>query len=131
MQDARPGGFSLIEVLVAMALTMMLVIGAAELTAWAIRAKRTGDIAAALTQAIVDRLESLKSLPFDDAGLAAGAYEGTVRVELGHALVSEEWEITDDGEGSKMIRLKARRAGKSGPGASAVLFISRELGFGP
>jgi prepilin-type N-terminal cleavage/methylation domain-containing protein len=129
--DNKRGGFSLIEVLVAMALALLLVVGAAELVTWALRAKRKGDVTAALTRAVADRFESLKSLPFEDAGLAPGDYAETVRVEQGNCMVTEEWRIADDGDGMKRVGLRVRCAGKPGPGTAAVLFISRDLGFEP
>ena len=130
-RDAKAAGSSLIEVLVVMALALVLVIGAAEMLTLALRAKRRGDIIAAISCAVEDRLDSLQSRPFDDAALAAGEYAGTVRVEPGGCLVDETWEIGDDGEGFKRIRLRARQAGRMGPETVAVLFISRDLGFAP
>jgi hypothetical protein len=124
-------GSSLIEVLVAMALTLLLVIGAAEMLTLALRAKRRGDVLAALTQAVADRFESLKSRPFEDAALAPGDHAETVRVEPGGCLIAETWEIADDGDGLKRVRLRAKPAGRPGPETAAVLFISRDLGFGP
>lgn len=126
----RPG-MSLIEVLVAMALTLVLVIGAAEMQTLALRAKRRGDIIAALTHAVGDRFESLKSRPFEDAALAPGEYSETVRIEPGKCLIAEAWEIADDGDGLKRIRLRARLAGRAGPDTVATLFVSRDLGFSP
>ena len=124
-------GSSLIEVLVAMALALLLVVGAAEMLTLALRAKRRGDVLAALTHAVVDRLESLRSLPFEDAALAPGDHTETARVEPGACLIAEAWEIADDGDGLKRIRLRAKEAGRTGPETSAVLFISRDLGFAP
>lgn len=124
-------GSSLIEVLVAMALALLLVVGAAEMLTLSLRAKRRGDVLAALTHAVVDRLESLRSLPFEDAALAAGEHAETVRVEPGACLIAEAWETADDGDGLKRIRLRAKEAGRTGPETSAVLFISRDLGFAP
>ena len=92
---------------------------------------RRGDIAAAVTHALVDRLESLKSRPFDDPALAAGAYEATVRVAPGALPIEEAWEIVDEGSGQKLVRLRARPAGATGVGTLALLFISRDLGFRP
>ena len=129
--SARRRGTSLIEVLVAMALALLLVVGAAEMLTLALRAKRRGDVLAALTHAVVDRLESMRSLPFGDAALAAGEHAETVRVEPGACLIAEAWEIADDGDGLKRIRLRAKEAGRTGPETSAVLFISRDLGFAP
>jgi hypothetical protein len=124
-------GSSLIEVLVAMALALLLVVGAAEMLTLALRAKRRGDVLAALTRAVVDRFESLRSLPFEDAALSPGDHTETVRVEPGACLIAEAWEIADDGDGLKLVRLRAREAGRTGPETSAVLFISRDLGFSP
>jgi hypothetical protein len=122
---------SLIEVLVAMALAIILVVGAAEMLSLALRAKRRGDVIAALTHAVGDRLESLRSRPFDDPALAAGEYAETVRVEPGGCLIAETWEIADDGDGMRRIRLRARQAGRPGPETAAILFVSRDLGFSP
>ena len=126
----RPG-MSLIEVLVAMALALILVVGAAEMLSLALRAKRRGDVIAALTHAVGGRFESLRSRPFDDPALAAGEYAETVRVEPGDCLIAETWEIADDGNGMKRIRLRARQAGRPGPETAAILFVSRDLGFSP
>jgi type II secretory pathway pseudopilin PulG len=124
-------GSSLVEVLVAMALVLLLVVGAAEMLTLALRAKRRGDAAAALTHAVQDRFESLRSRPFGDPALSAGDHAETVRVEPGGCLIAETWEIADEGDGWKRVRLRAREAGRLGPETVAVLFISRDLGFRP
>jgi Tfp pilus assembly protein PilV len=124
-------GESLIEVLVAMALVITLVVGAAEMLNLALRAKRRGDVLAALTQAVSDRLEGLKARPFDDPALATGTYAETVRVEPATFPVEEAWEIADAADGLKLVRLTAREAGRPGPATVAVLYISRDLGFRP
>ena len=130
-RGAKRGGFSLIEVLVAMALALVLVVGAAELMALSLGAKRKGDITATLTRALTARLETLKSRPFDDGALSPGAHAETVRGEPGGFLIAEEWEVTDDGDRMKRIKLRVRYAGRPGPETAAVLFISRDLGFRP
>ena len=124
-------GFSLIEVLVAMALALLLVVGTAELLTLSLRAKRKGDITAALTHALTDRLETLKSRPFEDVALSPGEHAEIVRGEPGGYLIEEEWGVTDDGDRMKRVGLRVRYAGRSGPETAAVLFISRDLGFRP
>jgi prepilin-type N-terminal cleavage/methylation domain-containing protein len=124
-------GFSLIEVLVAMALALLLVVGAAELLTLSLWAKRKGDITAALTHALTARLETLKSRPFEDVALSPGEHVGIVRSEPGGCLIAEEWEVTDDGDRMKSVGLRVRYAGRPGPETAAVLFISRDLGFRP
>jgi hypothetical protein len=129
--SARTRGEGLIEVLVATALVLGLVVGAAEMLTLSLRAKRRGDVLAALTQAVSDRLEGLKARPFDDPALAAGTYAETVRVEPAIFPVDETWEIADAADGLKRVRLTAREADRPGPGTIAVLYISRDLGFRP
>ncbi len=124
-------GTSLIEVLVALALILVLVGGAAGMMIMALRAERRGDVVAAIAHAVEDRLESLKSRPFDDPALAAGSYAETLTVEPGGVLIAETWEISDEDAGAKRIRLRAREAGRNGPPTAAVLFVSRDLGFRP
>jgi hypothetical protein len=97
----------------------------------ALVAKRKADVTAALTHALTDRLESLKSRPFDDPALAAGEYAATGRAEPGRALVASSWRIEDDGDGVKRVTLRVRCAGRPGPETTAVAFILRDLGFGP
>jgi len=127
----RKSGFSLIEVLLAMSLALLLVVGTAEVLTCSLYAKRKGDLTAALTHALTDRLESLRSLPFDDAALAPGEHAETARVAPGDFRIVEEWEVEGDGSGMKLVRLKVRPVGRPGPGTSAVLFISPDLGFRP
>ena len=124
-------GFSLIEVLVAMVLALLLVVGTAELLTLSLWAKRKGDITAALTHALTARLETLKSRPFEDVALSPGGHAEIVRSEPGGCLIAEEWEVTDDGDRMKRVGLRIRYAGRAGPETAAVLFISRDLGFRP
>ncbi len=112
-------------------LALLLIVGAGEMMTLALRAKRRGDIIAALTHAVGDRFESLKARPFDDPALLAGEYSETVRVEPGGCLITEAWEVVDDGDGMKRVRLRARQAGWAGPETVAVLYVSRDLGFSP
>jgi len=124
-------GMSLVETLVAAALALMLMVGAAELLTLAVRAKRRGDLAAAISAAVADRLETLRSRPFDDPALAAGDHAETSRVEPAGCLIAETWHISNEGERLKRVRLEAREAGRSGPRTIVVLFVSRDLGFRP
>ena len=127
----RRRGAGLVEVLVALSLAFILIVGAAEMLTLALAAKRKADVTAALTHALTDRLESLKSRPFNDPALAAGDYAETGRVEPGRSLVAASWRIEDDGDGVKRVTLRVRCAGRPGPGTTAVAFIPRDLGFGP
>jgi hypothetical protein len=127
----KHGGSSLVEVLMAMALALLLVVGAAGLLTLSLGAKRKGDITAALTRALTARLETLKSRPFDDGALSPGEHAEIAPGQSAGFIIAEEWEVTDDGDRMKRVELRVRYAGQPGPGTSAVLFISRDLGFRP
>jgi hypothetical protein len=114
-----------------MALTVILAVGVGEMFTLALRAKRRGDVIAAISHALADRFESLKSRPFDDPALAAGDYSESLRAEPAGCLIAETWHITDDGGRLKRIRLSAREVGREGPETVALLLISRDLGFRP
>lgn len=124
-------GSSLVEVLVAMALVLVLVAGTAEMLTLSLKAKRRGDVLAAITHAVRGRLDGLRARPYEDAALAAGTYAETVRVDPGGCLIAQTWEIANSADGLKRVRLTAREAGRPGPGTTAVLFIARDLGFRP
>ena len=127
----RTSGFSLVEVLVAMALALVLIVGTAEMLTLALRSKDRGDLTSDLTHALTDRLESLRALPFDDPALAPGEHAVTGPVPPGGRDIVQEWAVSEDGGRMKLVRLTVRASGRTGPGVSAVLFLSRDLGFAP
>jgi hypothetical protein len=127
----RRRGTGLVEVLVAAALALVLIVGTAEMMTLALAAKRRADVTAALTHALGDRLESLKARPFDDPALAAGEYAEAGRVEPGRAFVAAAWRIEDEGDGMKKVTMRIRYAGRPGPATTAVAYILRDLGFRP
>lgn len=129
--DMKKRGYSLIEVLVSMALVLFLLVGTAELITLSIWAKRKGDVTAGLSRSFCGRVESLKSLAFGPEGLQAGDYAETVRDEAGGGLFLHEWTVEDFGERSKRVRLTVTPAGRPEARASLTLWISKDLGFAP
>lgn len=124
-------GFGLIEVLVAMSLAFLLLVGTAELVILSIRAGRKGDTTAALTQALAARAEGLKSQAFGPGGLPPGEYSETVPDGAGRGLLLHEWAVEDAGERMTRVRIRVSPAGRPGAAASLILWISKDLGFAP
>jgi prepilin-type N-terminal cleavage/methylation domain-containing protein len=127
----RERGFSLIEVLTSMALALTLLVGTAELVTLSVWAKRKGDTTAALVQALAARAEGLKSQAFSPAGLVPGSFSETTRDEAGRGLYLHEWTVEEAGGRSLRLRIRVSPAGRPGAAASAVLYISKGLGFRP
>lgn len=124
-------GFSLIESLVALSLGLILAAGGAQVLTFSLQAKRKGDLSTALNQVLLERLESLKALPFDDEALSEGEHAHLVSSEPGSCRFEESWTVADEGDGMKRIALAVKAVGRPGPAVTAVLLICRELGFAP
>ena len=127
----RRAGFSLIEVLVAMTLALILLLGTAELITLSIWAGRKGDMTAGLTQALSSRLAGLKSLAFTPGGLVPGEYSEIVDDTAGRGRTRHEWTVEAAGERMMKVRLKVFPDGRPGSAASVTVWISKDLGFAP
>ena len=127
----KKSGFSLIEVLAAMALCLFLVMGAAELIVFSLAAKLKGDRTSAAAHTLAARLETLKTLPFDAADLAAGDHDALVRDGPSRTSFLEEWTVEGAGPATKRVKITVTPAGHPEAAASLVLYISKDLGFAP
>jgi len=124
-------GFSLIEVLVSMALALLLLVGTAELVTLSIWAKRKGDTTAALAQGLSARVDGLRSLASSPGGLLLGNHSETVRDGAGRGLYLHEWTVEEAGPRMLRLRVRVSPAGRPGAAASIILYISKDLGFRP
>jgi prepilin-type N-terminal cleavage/methylation domain-containing protein len=127
----KRAGFSLIEVLVAMTLALVLLLGTAELVTLSIWARRKGDMTAGLTQALSSRLAALKSLAHAPGGLVPGDYSESVDDGAGRGRTMHQWTVEAAGERMMKVRLKVSPAGRPGAAVSVTVWISKDLGFAP
>jgi len=122
-------GFGLIELLLAMALIMLLFLGAAHMLLFSIRTGvRCRDGAAALEIA-VSRMESLKAEPFDSPLLTPGESSEEIDGPREPARFDLRLSIEDRADGLKLIEIRC--APRSTPRKAAVLTLykTRSLGF--
>ncbi len=124
----KQSGFSLIEVLVAMALIFFLLTGTAELVIHSIRTKRKADENMKLASLLVSKLESLKTLPFESADLQAGFHSAEIGDEPEERR-REEWEVEDLSLNMKKIDLRVSSGQAPQRPARSVLLLSKSLGF--
>ncbi len=129
----KAAGFSLLEVLVAMALTLGLIVATAEMIAFALWAKHKGDTASAVASVIAARIETLKGLPFEAAELAPGDHAGVATDGPSRRSFSVDWTVEEAGAGGALKRVQVTAAPVDRPAARAriTVFISRDLGFAP
>ena len=124
-------GFSLIEVLVAMTLAFLLILGTAQLITLSVWACRKGDRASAAAQILAGRLESLKALAFGGEGLDPGAETTTTWHGPSRTSFLEEWSVEEAGDGLKRVTVTVTPAGRAEASSSLTAFISTGLGFAP
>lgn len=122
-------GFTLIEILVALVVTTVLAAGAAELISLSLLLKRKADIHAAAARLVSEKLEGLRTLPFDDAALRPDVSAEHLPAEGGEGAFIREWEIDDLSANTKRITVRVKSQGRTV--ARVVLIVSRDLGFGP
>jgi type II secretory pathway pseudopilin PulG len=130
MSRPKSSGFSLIEILVSMALAIILILGTAGLLACSLKAKRKGDLASGLTQASVARLEALKAAAFDGPGLEPGEHAAAFLDEISLERLGQDWTVENEG-GMKRILLRTRSLDDPESELRLVLYVSRILGFRP
>jgi prepilin-type N-terminal cleavage/methylation domain-containing protein len=124
-------GFTLIEVLVAMAVALVLILGTAELITYSLKAKKKGDLASGLAHVATARLESLKSVPFASGGLEPGVYSAVVQDELSLEMFGLTWTIDEEEDGMEKVVLAARSLDYPRSEIRLLLYISRALEFQP
>jgi prepilin-type N-terminal cleavage/methylation domain-containing protein len=121
-------GFTLIEVLLALVLVSLVLIGTAELLVRAQQISREAETRIRMTDALSAALESLKALPYDDPGLANG--EVQTRLEAaGQKTFVLERRTEDVSLDMKRIEMTVYADEARARGIRAVLYISRLLGF--
>ena len=122
-------GFTLIEVLIALAIMAVLIAGAAELITLSLMLKRKADAHAAAARLVAEKLEGLRVLPFADERLRAGTGTEVVAGMAGEGTFVREWVIDDVPGDAKRIGVHILKDGRTI--GRAVLLISRGLGFAP
>lgn len=115
-------GMSLVEVLVALALTGIVAIAVAPLVLLAVQVSSVSRDVTDLNAMISDRVEALRTLPFSDTDLPAGGSVGTSEAGFsedpyrGDPDLYVRWEIVDESVSLKRVRVVAgRRDSALGP----------------
>ena len=122
-------GFGLIELLLAMAMIMLLFLGAAHMLLFSIQTGvRCRDGAAALEIA-VSRMESLKAEPFDSPLLNPGESSEEIDGPREPARFDLRLSIEDRADGLKLIKIRCEPINHPRKAADLAVYKSRDLGF--
>lgn len=124
-------GFTLIEALLASALTGLLIAAAAEAVTGAMLAKRNAELRLDAAALASSRLETLKGLPPLAEELAEGFHAADAPGPGGRLIYRLHWTVTALPEGLRRVEMAAQPPGSRRLRVACVLYLSGDLGFAP
>jgi prepilin-type N-terminal cleavage/methylation domain-containing protein len=122
-------GFSLIELLISMALIFFLLTGIAELIIFSCTAKKKAEFHLTAASLACSKLEYLKSLPFESPELEQGRHVESINDNLSAEVFLREWKVLDLTEDIKKVVLRISSSNNRNKEAAFILLISRRLEF--
>jgi len=128
-KKTKGSGFSMIELLIAMSITSILILGTAQLTLHSIHLKRKSDCLVRAAELASTTLEHFKSLPYDSMELEDSEYEETIEDGRSNHLFFRGWTIRRISTSLKRIEVDCFAKNHPRKRMRAALFFSRELGF--
>ena len=124
-----PRGFSLIELLIAFALMMFVLLSTAQLLIFAQSVfSRYRDLVQS-SHFMAERLEHLRALPFESPELQAGDYRAEHTDPVSRRIYVLEWTIQDTAASRKTVRILCHRSGHIRRRAEAELLLLERVGF--
>jgi len=129
MRKKSQHGFLLLELLISFAIVAILLLGAAQLTLHSLHVKRTSDCSLESAELASDKLEYLKSLPFESSELLESSNVERIESQRRNDLFQREWTIFDVSSNMKKIEIECYSTSCVHKKARLVLLYSKELGF--
>lgn len=119
-------GFSLIEILIAMAIFSIGILGVAQMQIAAIKGNATARMLTDTVVQATDQIELLLLLPYDHDDLTEAGSPHTGDAPAGYTLV---WEVSDDDpvEGNKTITITATHTGINSDKSFTIEQIKSEI----
>lgn len=119
----------MIELLIAMSIVSILILGTAQLTLHSIHLKRKSDCLVRAAELGSTTLERFKSLSYDNFDLEDTEHEETFRDERSNHLFLRGWTIQRLSASLKRIEVDCFAKNYPRKRMRAALYLSRELGF--
>jgi len=129
MRKKRQHGFTLLELLISFSIVAILLLGAAQLTLYSLHVKRTSDCSLESAEMASDKLEYLKSLPFESGELEESSSEERIQSHRRNDIYERKWVISDFSLNLKKIEVECFSISCVQKKTRLVLFFSKELGF--
>jgi prepilin-type N-terminal cleavage/methylation domain-containing protein len=129
MRKKRQRGFTLLELLISFTIVSILLLGAVQLTLHSMFVKRASDCSLESAELASDKLEYLKSLPFDSPELLESFNAERIESQRRADFFKRQWAISDVSSEMKKIEVECYSESCVKRKARIVLFYSRKLGF--
>ena len=122
-------GFSLIETLIGLAVSMFLITGTGQLLLQSLRLRQKSEAVLQTARIAADLVESLRALPFDDPSLDAGEHEDAVADPGTKLMFRRHWTVEDDGPAIKDTTVTIACESKRVRDVRLRVRLEKELGF--
>lgn len=119
----------MIELLIAMSITSIFILGTAQLTLHSIHLKRKSDCLVRAAELASTTLEQFKSLPYESMELEDSEYEETVEDERSNHQFYRGWKVQRVTSGLKRIEVDCYAKNYPRKSMRVALIFSKELGF--
>jgi prepilin-type N-terminal cleavage/methylation domain-containing protein len=129
LEEKANTGFSMIELLIAMSITSVFILGTAQLTLHSIHLKRKSDCLVRAAELASTALEHLKSFPYDSMELEDDDHQEIIKDERSNHLFLRGWMIREASASLKKIEMDCYPENHPRKRIRVVLVLSRELGF--
>ncbi|MBN2245588.1 MAG: prepilin-type N-terminal cleavage/methylation domain-containing protein [Candidatus Aminicenantes bacterium] len=122
-------GFSLIEVLISLAVITFLLLGTAHSIVFTLKVDRRSSIKIWATELALAKIEYLKSISFDHPHMENGSYEEEIKVSHSQEVYLRTWEISDLSHREKKVDIDCRAVNERTIIIKFSFILSKELGF--
>ena len=129
MRKKGQDGFTLLELLISFSIVAILLLGAAQLTLYSLHVKRTSDCTLESAELASEKLEYLKSLPFECGELEEGVTLESIESQKRNDLFQRECRIYDFSTSIKKIEVECFSLSRVPRKIRLLLLYSKELGF--
>lgn len=122
-------GFTLIEILISLAVIVILGLGIAQLITYSIIINRRSELSLKSAELAAAKLEYLKSLSFKSPELIEGRSEEKIREEKPSSYFQRKWQIKNISDYLKKIEIECFPHAYQQKKIRLVLLISQQLDF--
>ncbi len=122
-------GFGFIEILISFVITSLLILGTTQLTILSLLSKKSSDLRLTISERLFSKLESFKSLSYDESILEEGTYDECTSDLFSGAAFIWNWHVYSISTNLYGIEMGCYPENYPEKEIRLIVYISRDLGF--